>query len=164
MTGFTGAFRALIVAAAAIIGGSAYAADLPARPAPQMPVAPPVPYYNWTGIYLGINGGYAFGQQTPLSLFSDAFSGLNYTANGWLGGFTAGAQIQSGHTVLGLEADLDWTNISGSGSGNVLFNGSLLGPATLSSNVKSISTVRTRNRLRKPELVVLPHRRPRDHQ
>jgi len=144
MKNFARTFGAFVVAAAAIVSGSALAADLPPRPAPQMQVAAPVPFYNWTGIYVGINGGYAFGQQTPLSLFSDAFSGLNYSADGWLGGLTAGAQIQSGHTVLGLEGDIDWTNISGSGSGNVFFNGSLLGPATLSSDVKSISTLRTR--------------------
>ena len=41
--------------------GSAFAADLP--PAPQV-YAPPVvaPIYSWTGCYLGIEGGGAWGQ------------------------------------------------------------------------------------------------------
>jgi hypothetical protein len=37
-------------------------------------------------------------------LFPNDFSTFNYSANGWLGGLTAGAQIQAGRTVLGLEA------------------------------------------------------------
>ena len=43
-------------------GGQAFAADLP-MPAPVPPQAyvPVVPFYNWTGFYIGINGGGAFG-------------------------------------------------------------------------------------------------------
>jgi outer membrane immunogenic protein len=120
------------------------AADLPPAPRYQAAavVAPPV--YNWTGIYFGLNGGYGFGQSTPMSLYSDNFSAFNFDANGWLGGLTAGAQIQSGHTVIGVEGDIDWANITGSGRGNVFFSGALRGPATLSSTVNSISTLRTR--------------------
>jgi hypothetical protein len=29
--------------------------------------------YNWTGIYIGANAGYATGQQNPLGLFSSDF-------------------------------------------------------------------------------------------
>jgi outer membrane immunogenic protein len=57
--------------------GFAYAADLPLEPAYVAPVVPPVPLYSWTGIYLGVNGGYGFGQQTPGSLFGDSFSAFN---------------------------------------------------------------------------------------
>jgi outer membrane immunogenic protein len=39
------------------------AADMPV---PQAAPAPPLvyfpSYYNWSGIYLGVNGGYGFGQ------------------------------------------------------------------------------------------------------
>ena len=118
-----------IVVAAAAAGllmncGFAYAADLPLAPGYQAPVVPPVPVYTWTGIYFGVNGGYGFGQQTPGSLFGGDFSAFNYNANGWLGGLTAGAQLQNGHTLLGLEADIDWAHINGSSSGTVSFNGS----------------------------------------
>jgi len=138
---------AVIVAAAATAistCGSANAADLPMAPAYTAPVVPPVPAYSWTGIYLGLNGGYGFGQSTPMSLFSDTFSSFSYNASGWLAGLTAGAQIQSGHTVIGLEADIDWTNIVGSSSGTVSFNAVPIGTATLSSTVSSVSTARAR--------------------
>jgi len=54
-------FASAAIAALVGVGGSASAADLPR----QMPVkaAPYVaPYYNWTGFYLGINGGGAWGR------------------------------------------------------------------------------------------------------
>ena len=53
----------LAVASLAALTASASAADL-ARPAPQQyykaPIASPV--YNWTGFYIGINGGGGFGR------------------------------------------------------------------------------------------------------
>jgi outer membrane immunogenic protein len=139
-----GALKALIAAVAALTCGFAYAADLPLAPQYQAPIVPAVPVYNWTGIYIGANGGYGFGQSTPMSLYSDSFSAFNFNTNGWMGGLTAGAQIQSGHTVMGFEADIDWTNISGSSTGPVSFNGFQVGTATLATNLSSISTIRTR--------------------
>jgi outer membrane immunogenic protein len=123
---------------------AAQAADLPQEPAYKAPIVLPAPVYNWTGIYFGVNGGYGFGQQTPGSLFGDTFSAFNYDANGWLAGLTAGAQLQSGHTVMGLEADIDWANITGSSRGPMSFNGAPIGTATLSSSLSSISTARAR--------------------
>ena len=83
--------RIIFVVAGLLTCASAYAADLP--PPYQAPIVAPVPVYNWTGIYVGINGGYGFGQATPMSLYTDSFSAFNYNANGWLAGATAGAQI-----------------------------------------------------------------------
>jgi outer membrane immunogenic protein len=127
-------------------GGQVMSADLPTAPpyqAPAMvPAAPPV--YNWSGIYFGLNGGYTVGQATPMSLYSTNFTAFNYPANGWIGGLTAGAQIQSGHTVIGIEGDIDWANITGSSQGTIFNNSILVGNATLSSTVNSIGTLRTR--------------------
>ena len=100
--------------------------------------------YNWTSIYVGVNTGYGSGKQDPLGLFSNDFSAFNYTLSGGMIGGTFGAQIQSGHVVMGLEGDIDWTSMSGSGSGSVVKLGLLQGTATISSKVSVIDTLRTR--------------------
>jgi hypothetical protein len=58
--------------------GQASAADLPVRtaPAPYIPVGPPI--YNWGGLYVGINGGYGFGQ----SQWSDPLNPSGSTSSG----------------------------------------------------------------------------------
>src|SRR5215472_9572104 len=106
----------LIVAAASMIAaGSALAADLPvARPAPAYyPVAT---VYDWGGGYVGINGGYAFGQSEwgsdPLNPSGLSSTG-NFHVNGGLVGGTAGVSGQFGAWVLGVEGDLDWQGLSG---------------------------------------------------
>ena len=50
--------RKLVIAAAALaFTGTAQAADMPMLKAPPMAVAAP----NWTGLYIGVNGGWASG-------------------------------------------------------------------------------------------------------
>jgi outer membrane immunogenic protein len=136
---------AAIAVIALLLAGNSVSrgADLSISPQYAPATVAPVPY-SWTGIYLGLNGAYGYGQFTPMSLFSSDYSAFNFDANGWLGGFTAGAQIQAGHTVMGLEADVDWANIAGSSKGNVFFNGAPIGTATLSSTISSVSTARAR--------------------
>jgi outer membrane immunogenic protein len=89
--------------------GSANAADIARRQA--MPAkAPYFQAYNWTGAYVGINGGGGFGRSdvsAPL-----ATSGFN-TTGGVVGG-TLGYNWQMGQTVFGLEGDADWSNNRGS--------------------------------------------------
>ena len=92
---------------------AAQAADLPSRAPYSPPPAVVVPVYNWTGIYLGVNGGYAWGRQDPLSLITTRYDQVNTDIDGWTVGGTFGAQIQSGHVVLGVEGDINWANIKG---------------------------------------------------
>jgi outer membrane immunogenic protein len=100
---------ALLLAAAA----QASAADMPMPGPPVPPPAyiPVVPYYNWTGFYLGINGGGAFGN----SNWSDPIDGAtgNFTVSGFLIGGTVGFNYQIGSWVLGVEGDGDWANLTG---------------------------------------------------
>ena len=87
--------------------GAAIAADIPRGPTVYTgPVA--VPVYNWTGFYLGINGGGAWGRTSW-----DGFGSAN--TSGWLIGVTAGYNWQAlgSPWVFGLEGDIDWTNIRG---------------------------------------------------
>ena len=83
---------------------NANAADLPVRPAPY--AAPVVTTYNWTGIYLGLNGGWGWGQQDPLNIITNRFDNFSVGFSGGLFGGTLGGQIQSGHVVLGFETDM----------------------------------------------------------
>ncbi|MGE0563139.1 MAG: outer membrane protein [Pseudolabrys sp.] len=91
--------------------GSALAADLPRRPAPA-PVAKAPIYapYNWTGLYVGLNGGYGWGT----SSFSGATGTGDFNVNGGLLGGTLGYNWQVGHAVFGLETDLGWSGMKDS--------------------------------------------------
>jgi len=132
----------IVAAYLAITSAGAFAADLPMQT--PYKAAPVMAVYNWTGIYVGANAGYATGQQNPLGLFSGDFAPFNYTLSGGMIGGTFGAQIQSGHVVMGLEGDIDWTSMSGSATGPVSKFGVFDGTATISSKVSVIDTLRTR--------------------
>jgi outer membrane immunogenic protein len=128
----------------AITSASAFAADLPMQqPYKSAPVVAAI--YNWTGIYVGVNGGYGWGTQDPLILFSNAFDRSSFNIKGGMFGGTVGAQIQQGYVVLGLEGDLDWANITGSG----ISNPSILGigkgiTLNVTTNTSAVMTARLR--------------------
>jgi len=83
----------------------------------KAPVAYVPPVFSWTGFYLGINGGYGFGQ----SDWSDPNDGStgSFNTSGFLIGGTLGANYQIGSFVIGLEGDGDWNDANGT-----TFNGS----------------------------------------
>ena len=102
----------LIVAA-----GRALAADI-AVPAP-VPVAPAAiyaPIYNWGGIYVGINGGGAFGSSTWTDPGNPVGNSGSFNVNGGLIGGTIGANFQADSWVFGLEGDFDWQSVKGTNS------------------------------------------------
>jgi outer membrane immunogenic protein len=88
--------------------GSSVAADLQRRYEPVVTKAPPIvaQVYNWTGFYIGVNGGGGWGR-------SDYTQTGNFDLSGGLVGGTAGYNWQTGSWVFGLEGDLDWSNING---------------------------------------------------
>jgi outer membrane immunogenic protein len=100
--------------------GAANAADLPRRQA--MPAKAPVyeAPYNWSGFYVGINGGGGWGH----SSWSNSFGTADANLSGGLVGGTIGYNYQMGQTVFGLEGDLDWSNIRGSTSTGICSGGS----------------------------------------
>jgi outer membrane immunogenic protein len=102
----------LVLVSVAALTGTAAAADL-SRPAPQTYYKAPVvaPAYNWSGFYLGLNGGGAFGRSTW-----DTTGGFDIS--GGLVGATVGYNYQFGQAVAGIDADIDWADISGSSTTN----------------------------------------------
>ncbi len=109
----------LLVTAAIMISSTAYAADAIVE---EVPVAVQVDGFSWTGFYLGIKGGYGWGNAdytAPLG------GGASFTSNGDVDGFLiggyAGAQYQfSNNVVLGAEIDVDYRN--GDDTANYLIN------------------------------------------
>jgi outer membrane immunogenic protein len=91
---------------------SASAADLPARMPAKAPVYVAPMAYNWTGFYLGLNGGYGFGR----SEYTGTLPSGGFDAGGGLFGATVGYNWQTGPLVFGLEGDIDWSGMKGSGS------------------------------------------------
>jgi outer membrane immunogenic protein len=110
--------------------GTALAADLP-QPAPvQAPavyVPTVAPVYNWGGIYVGINGGWGWGNTSwsvPATVVFPALSS-SLNDNGGVVGGTVGANFQTGEFVFGVEGDWDYSGINtGTTSTVCAFSGS----------------------------------------
>jgi outer membrane immunogenic protein len=85
----------------------AHAADLPRQMVTKAQQPYMAPYYNWTGFYVGINGGGGWGTSTW-----DSTGGFD-VSGGMIGG-TVGYNWQTGPWVLGVEGDLDWASVKGS--------------------------------------------------
>ena len=110
--------KKLLAAAAATVSAfsiSAMAADLPSRKAPATAaIAAPA---SWTGMYAGLNGGYAWGkssQRDTAIVVEQVPADGDYNVNGGVIGGTIGYNWQAQSFVYGLEGDAAWANISGS--------------------------------------------------
>jgi outer membrane immunogenic protein len=100
-----------------LTAASATAADLPRRslPVPRAPVY--VPFFTWNGFYLGLNGGYGFGD----SRWTETVTGIStgdFNVDGFVIGGTVGYNLQFGSWVFGLEGDIAWSDIKGSTTTN----------------------------------------------
>ncbi|MGO8800521.1 MAG: outer membrane protein [Roseiarcus sp.] len=119
--------KILTAALLAGVATSAFAADLPTQKGPPpAPVYVPPPF-TWTGFYIGVNGGGAFG--------SGASGAFGNPAGGLVGG-TVGYNYQIGQFVTGIEGRLDWADLSKS---QTLLDGSLT-----SSKVDALGNVLAR--------------------
>jgi outer membrane immunogenic protein len=86
---------------------SATAADLSLAPLYKAPPAEVVQAYNWTGFYLGANGGGGWGR----SFWNANTTGINLS--GGQAGGTVGYNRQLGNVVFGVEGDIDWSGFNG---------------------------------------------------
>ena len=104
----------------------ALAADLPYKAPPPAPVM--IPVVNWTGFYIGINGGYSWGKAGRELSFFNPLTGIQIippvgsgaTSDSNLNGGVFGGQLgynwQSGNWVFGFETDAQWTGQRGTAS------------------------------------------------
>jgi outer membrane immunogenic protein len=106
-------------AAAIVLAGAvstANAADLAARPYKAAPIAVPM-MYDWSGFYIGANGGYGWSNQcldvTAVNLVGTFAEGCRSSGGGVAGG-QIGYRWQAGTWVFGLEAQGDWANLRNS--------------------------------------------------
>jgi outer membrane immunogenic protein len=141
-----GLLGATVAATGAMAGGS-----LKDAPAP----------FSWTGFYVGANAGYHWGADdsvgvSPADAATRAFwdpaisAGAQPTAisvdrDGFIGGAQLGYNMQTGSTVLGVEADISWLGgdsdktVSNNGIGGFVPNTS-----TATHELEWLGTVRAR--------------------
>jgi outer membrane immunogenic protein len=98
------------------LSAPANAADLAARPYTKAPPAPVATIYDWSGFYIGINGGGGSSHKcwdfAPIGggLIAD---GCHNATGGTVGG-QLGYRWQAGQWVFGLEGQGNWADFSGS--------------------------------------------------
>jgi outer membrane immunogenic protein len=123
----------LVFASAMALGigalGAASAADLPVKALP-FKAPPPVVVYNWTGCYLGVNGGWKEGRfresvDAPggvavlpgianTTFAADHIDLPRLTSDSGAVGGQGGCRWETReHWVFGFEGDFDWTNLHG---------------------------------------------------
>jgi outer membrane immunogenic protein len=100
------------VAISAIVGiGAASAADLPARTYTKAPPMPAMAMYDWSGFYIGINGGYATSDKCWYSVNAALAEGCHSPDGGLVGG-QFGYNWQFSNIVVGVEGSGDWANLT----------------------------------------------------
>lgn len=115
-------FIALLGGAALSLGlvNAASAADMAARPYTKAPPPMVAPMYNWSGVYIGANGGWAsshkcwdFAGTVAAPLAVNVAEGCHDASGGVVGG-QIGYNWQASSWVFGIEAMYDWADLSGS--------------------------------------------------
>jgi outer membrane immunogenic protein len=127
-------FRLLAGAAiAAIMAGSAFAADMPLK------APPPVLAYDWSGFYIGgfVGGGWMHVDSSDPG-YGVVGTLINFpvvqttTGSAFIGGIEGGDRYQFGKLVVGWEADWAWGNINGTSTSS--FGPPPIGPLTVNFN------------------------------
>jgi opacity protein-like surface antigen len=122
-----------------------------ARKAPVLVKAPPAAHANnWTGFYVGGDGGYGWGRSNgilataagvPLTPYGYGFEGP--TSGGFVGG-----NYQFNRIVVGAEGDWQWSNLTGNSQQSSSFTlppGTFPGgPFAMSTTLKDYASIRGR--------------------
>jgi len=96
----------VIGAIAAAMTGSVVAADMPVM---RESTVIPVPVYSWSGFYVGLHGGWGFGDVT---FANTPFDLGNHTMDGGLFGGHIGYNWQMGSSwLIGIEASGTWSGV-----------------------------------------------------
>ena len=127
---------ALGMLAAVAMTGSAFGADLAARPYTKAPAPIIAAVYDWSGFYIGINGGGGWSHKcwdrtVGGILVFPASEGCHNASGGTVGG-QVGYRWQSAAWVFGLEAQGNWADIKGSNVSNIF----ILAPGDFSNRTK----------------------------
>src|SRR5216684_3309569 len=90
----------------------AYAADLPVKAPPVVMPA----LYNWSGIYIGVEGGAVLGQRSHFFELNETGSDAVDVGHPLHGGFVGGEagfnwQAPGNRWVLGIEGDGNWSEL-----------------------------------------------------
>jgi outer membrane immunogenic protein len=113
--------------------GSAFAADMPVL---RESTLIPVPVYSWSGLYVGVHGGWGFGDVTFIKTNIDL---NNHTIDGGLAGGHIGLNWQMGSSwLLGIEASGTWSGLTKTLRGDSRF------PDSWTTEVKWLATVTPR--------------------
>jgi len=96
------------------LAAPASAADMAARPYTKAPPAPIAAVYDWTGFYIGANGGWGssrncFDSVAPFAIGAEGC----HDATGGVAGGQIGYRWQTGTWVWGLEAQGNWADLRG---------------------------------------------------
>jgi outer membrane immunogenic protein len=117
---------ATAIAAIALVGTPAFAADMAVKMPVKAPPPAPVPVYNWTGFYAGLNAGavcsrasanpgafiaIAGGVDFPDRQAAGMFPSFLGSDCGFIGGGQIGYNFQSLNWVWGLETDFQGTSL-----------------------------------------------------
>ena len=123
--------------------GEACAADMPAAAPYARAPAVVSAAYDWTGCYIGVEGGENWGRSEQIARSGPA-AGASITGgfdlSGGIAGGTVGCNYQISSFVIGIENDYSWTNKKGSASDRLPFNTA----ATSSTSEKWVDTLRGR--------------------
>jgi opacity protein-like surface antigen len=104
---------------------------------PSYAPAPPAPGTNWTGGYVGVEGGYGWGGKAwpnDAAVVPGVAPSPQYDMKGWLAGANIGANVQAGSFVFGVEGEILGADIRGSQTQSAVAGGSNF-TSTISSRI-----------------------------